>query len=188
MRNYLKNIKKNIDFVYKKNTTVLDENGRAIINMSVKSDDNFLSDFCNGDAPVISGRVSDFLENSYPNTSKPTPLTLKIKSDCIDEDEKIIYKNAICDYYTDKYLANERHLKRNFIVAIILGIVGLAVMALALILESAKESMLWVGFVDVVAWVFIWEFVDILFFENYVLRLNRIRYLSFIDMLIEFVG
>ena len=187
MRNFLKNVKKNIDFAHKNNKPLLDENGRVVIDMSVNNDDAFLSNYCSGDNPVISSEVSEFLENAYPHTKTSTPLTLKIKSDCIDENEKIVYENAIRNYYTDKYLENEHHLKRNFIVAFILGVVGLVVMALALILEGANESMLWVGFTDVIAWVFIWEFVDILFFENYVLRLNRIRYLSFVEMNIEFV-
>jgi hypothetical protein len=187
MKNFLKSIKKNIDFAHKNTKTVLDENGRAVIEMSVNNDDNFLSNFCCGDSPVISGEVSEFLENSYPVTQRNLPIKLRIKSNCIDLDEKVVYEKAIRKHYTDRYLENERHLKRNFFFAILLGLVGLVVMALAIILESAHQSVLWVNFIDVIAWVFIWEFVDIIFFENYVLRLNRIRYLSFIDMQIEFI-
>ncbi len=41
-----------------------DEQGRIIINMTVKDDSEFLSRFSERSTPVISSEVAEFLENS----------------------------------------------------------------------------------------------------------------------------
>ena len=39
---------------------------------------------------------------------------------------------------------------------------------------------------DIVAWVFVWEAVDVLVFGSHELRTQKLRCLSFMDMKIEF--
>lgn len=188
MNNFLKVIKQKIDKSQQNKVVERDNDGRVVVNMTVKNDDNFLSCFSADDTAVISDEVASFLENSVSGVAPKERLSLNVSSDCIDENEKAVYTKAIKKYYTDKYVENERHLRRNFILALILGILGIMILAFALILEYANKSLLWVEVVDVVAWVFIWESVDIIFFQNYLSRLNRVRYLAFVDMKIEFIN
>ena len=39
---------------------------------------------------------------------------------------------------------------------------------------------------DIISWVFIWEAVDILFFKCNELKIEKLRTLNFIDMIIEY--
>ena len=50
-----------------------------------------------------------------------------------------------------------------------------------------KNSVLWMRVFDIVAWVFIWEAVDIIAFKCKELKINQLKYLNLIDMKIEFI-
>ena len=87
-----------------KDNLIRDEQNRVVINMTVKDDGNFLSVYSQSDMPVISSEVADFLETSVFAVPPTEELTLKIKSDCIDESEKIVYEKAIKEYYHGRNL------------------------------------------------------------------------------------
>jgi len=42
--------------------------------------------------------------------------------------------------------------------------------------------MMWAEVIDIIAWVFLWEAVDISIFKNRSLRIRQVRYLSYIEM------
>lgn len=160
--------------------------GRAVINMSVKNDEEFLSVFSRSESPVISSDVAEFIENSAAALSPKEQITIRIYSSCIDENEKIVYSWAIRQYYREKELANDTDIKRNSIIALILLIAGIAVLALSAFLNIQLDGEIWSEFIDIVAWVLLWEFVDICVFKNMHLRLSRRRYSAFSSMNIEF--
>lgn len=163
-----------------------DDEGRIIVDMNVKDDTDFLSVFSANDTPVISNEVAEFLENSTHSIRPNEPLTLRIKSDCIDETEQQIYKDAIKEYYTERYTANERELKIHNRIALWLAILGVLVLGFAIFWEYAIESVLWAEVIDIVAWVFLWEAVDIKFFKTRELALQRKRYAALISMKIQY--
>ncbi len=177
---------KTINAEMKKRTLKRDTDGRVIINMSVKSDENFLSEFTSGDAPVISSDVADFIENATDEVLLGEPLTLSVSSRCIEKDEREIYKGAVKEYYVQKYIANERELKRNRIVVIALSILGILVLMANIIFDYTVGGRIWTEVIDIVAWVLIWEAVDIGFFGCRQMRIKKCRYLSYISMNIEF--
>lgn len=164
-----------------------DNENRIIINMTVKDDSDFLSVFSQSDTPVISTEVAEFIENSTNSILPKEQLTLRIHSDCIDDAEKELYKEGIKEYYTEKRIANSRELKRNNIITVLLTIAGISVLALQLFLEYITNNLLWTEVIDIVAWVFLWEAVDISAFGNRSLRLKNKRYLSYLSMKTEYV-
>lgn len=163
-----------------------DASGRVIVNMTVKDDADFLSVFSTGDTPVISSEVAEFLENSTHSVLPKEQLTLRIHSNCIDDNEKEEYRKAVKEYYTERYIANMRELKRNFIIALLLAVGGAITLAAAFFIERQTGSVFWTEVVDIIAWVFLWEAVDISAFKNRELRVKRSRYLSFLSMNIEY--
>ncbi len=163
-----------------------DSDGRIIIDMNVKDDSDFLSVFSAKDTPVISGEVAEFIENSTHAVRAGERLTLRIKSKCIDNDEKEVYKKAIKEYYSERHVAGARELKRNNLASLVLGIAGIIAIILALYLQYSFDSLIWAEVVDIAAWVFLWETVDILVFKTRHLKNSQKRYLSFIDMKIEY--
>lgn len=163
-----------------------DGEDRIIVDMNVKDDTDFLSVYSTNETPVISNEVAEFLENSTRSIRADEQLTLRVKSDCIDETEKKVYKAAIKEYYTERYHENERELKAQNRIALLLLIVGVLVLASALLWEYKIGNILWAEVVDVVAWVFLWEAVDIKFFKTRELAQQRKRYAALIDMKIEY--
>lgn len=123
--------------------------------------------------PVISTEVADFIEQSTISINPKEKLTLKIHSDCIDDREKELYREAIKEYYTEKYVANKRELIRNNIITLILTMMGVVVLALAILLEYQTNSLIWYEVIDIVAWVLLWEAVDINAFGNRALRIKQ---------------
>lgn len=164
-----------------------DASGNAIINMTVEDDSGFLSAFSEGETPVISEEVANFIESRAEALRPRDGVTLHIHSNCIDDNEKQVYDHAIREYYTERYIGNARHLRRNAVVAITLAVFGILVLAFSLFLGSQGDSILWSEVIDIVAWVLLWEAVDISVFQSHILRLCRLRYLACINMKIEYV-
>jgi hypothetical protein len=159
-----------------------DADGRVIINMTVKDDSNFLSVFSAHETPVISQDVADFLETAARSVRPNESLALYVKSDCIDDTEKQVYAQAIRQYYAEKYVSNKRELKKNNLFALILGIFGVLVLTVALLLDAP----VWAEVIDIAAWVFLWEAVDIVFFGMRRIKWDNQRYLSFVSMPIHY--
>ncbi|MDD6800767.1 MAG: hypothetical protein PUE85_10195 [Firmicutes bacterium] len=164
-----------------------DNENRIVIDMTVKDDSDFLSVFSQSDTPVISSEVAEFIENSTNSILPKEQLTLRIHSDCIDDIEKELYKASIKEYYSEKCIANARELKRNNIVSLLLFLTGVLVLAIQMIFEYRLSSLIWAEVIDIAAWVFLWEAVDIRVFGNRSLRLKNKRYLSYLSMKIEYV-
>lgn len=164
-----------------------DDEGRAVIHMLVQDDDNFLSEYSESDTPVISGEVAEFIEHVAAASKPNERLTLRIKSNCIDEKEQVLYKTALEEYYRQKYAANEREYRRNKIIVAALTFAGVLALAFRIIFEYVFAGSIWSEVIDIFAWVLLWEAVDIGVFGNRTRKLDRLRYLSFIDMKIEYV-
>ena len=60
------------------------------------------------------------------------------------------------------------------------------ILSLALLLEYRVGSLIWAEVIDIAAWVFLWEAVDIGIFRNRELREKRLRYRSFMEMKIVY--
>ena len=75
-----------------------DNENRIVIDMTVKDDSDFLSVFSQSDTPVISSEVAEFIENSTDSILPKEQLTLRIHSDCIDDNEKVLYRESIKEY------------------------------------------------------------------------------------------
>ena len=69
----------------------------------------------------------------------------------------------------------------------LLTIAGILVLSLAIALQYLTDYQVWSEVIDIVAWVFLWEAVDISAFENRSLRNKYRRYQAFLNMKIVFI-
>lgn len=160
-----------------------DNDGRIIINMQVLNDDDFLSPFSMSEVPVINSDVADFIENSTINLPLKEKLKLIIHSNCIDDNEKLLYDKAIKEYYQERYTSLRKELVRNYFAVAIMFIVGVIILTISIFkVNTLVKSEI----IDIVAWVLIWEACDISFFTNRSLRIKEKRYKTYIDMEIVF--
>ena len=164
-----------------------DDSGRVIIQMNVKDDANFLSEFSESATPVISTEVAEFIENETNAVPPNEDFTLQVYNDCIDDREEKVYSAAIKEYYMQKYIANEREIKRNRFAVLLLGIAGILVLAAELIFDYRVGNALWSSVIDIVAWVLLWEAVDIGVLEARVTAIKRKRFLACLSMKTEYI-
>ena len=164
-----------------------DEDGRAVIELTVLRDEGFLSDFSAGTRPVISGEVAQYLEESAMRFLSKEPICIKIYGDCIDKMEEKLYIDGLKEYYVRRYTENRRSLHRNRWIAAIMLLVGVVALAVVLTLSLLKRVEILVEVLDIFAWVFLWEAVDLFFLEGGVLRMKQRRFLRFIDAKVEFL-
>ena len=167
----------------KKDTGKID---RTEIVMHVKDDSDFLSVFSTTETPVISGQVAEFLDNATKTIHPDKPLSLKIKGDCIDENERIVYKKAIKEYYSQELTSVNSEIKVLNRIAMLLMFFGVIILGIAVFLELKFNSIIWSEVVDIVAWVLLWEAVDIKFFRTRDLAIKRKKVTSFISMPITY--
>ena len=105
MNKKFREMKKETDLKMKDRKLKRDKDGRVIIQMNVKKDDSFLSEFSENETSVISAEVAEFIENETNYVMPNEEFTLRIRNDCIDEREEKIYSAAIKEYYMQKYIA-----------------------------------------------------------------------------------
>lgn len=149
------------------------------IQLTVTDDSSFLSPYSTAGKPVISPDVSDFLENAAKATHPKNALRLIISGDCIDEKEKIAYDEAVRNTYAQKLAEERRELKRKTAVAGIFAIIGIIALAFMFLAESMGIKEVWKECIDIFAWVFIWEAVDLFFIERAAISLRLKRYKNF---------
>lgn len=164
-----------------------DGDGRVILSMTVRDDSSFLSVYSEGETPVISSEVAEFLEKSTDTLRPDEELSLCIASDCIGEEEKKLYPAAVREYYARRYIANGRELGRNYIIVLLLGLMGVLALTASILYAHLVGNAVWAEVIDIVAWVFLWEAVDIGVLRNHSLRMNKLRYLAFLSMKIEYI-
>lgn len=145
----------------------LDEDGRAILKMKVSDDSSFLSPFY-FDKPILSNEAADYLLSHKMILLWRGGVHIKLISDVISQGEEMVYRQAIKGYFEESALRGKRTMRRNYVLSALLFLIGLLVFALMFILDHFLGDGLgmWSEVIDVIAWVFIWEAVDIAFIEK----------------------
>ena len=188
MRQFMRDVKKQADARVKGRHLEHDAEGRVVIDMTVENDDGFLSSFSENDTPVIASDVAAFIEDSAEPIKSREPLVLRIHSECIDEREQVVYRDAIREYYSQRYVAVARELRRNRWIVLALALAGVLVLVGGLYYEHHVGNVIGVEVIDIVAWVLLWEAADIGLFGNREAKQKKLRYLSFLGMRVEYVG
>lgn len=166
-----------------------DENNRRIIRLNVADDSNFLSPFSVKGNPLISSETAEFLNLNIKHNLRDSGVKLIISSNQIDDNEKEVYKTAIKNYYRVEYKETWKELRRNAFSAIIMLLFSALIFAIAVILETTTNAnAVILNMIDVFAWVFTWEAVDLFFLRRPELRKEQNRNSAAIDAEIEFVN
>ncbi len=182
----LKEIKNQL--ALKNNDVEHDDEGRAIINLRVKNDDNFLSPYSTGVKGTLSGELSDFIEHSLMEVHHNERIHFKIQSDTIDESEQKEYTDAIHSHYASCYKETVLSKHRLMKISLIMAFIAILTLSAMIFLEvSGMANAVLVEVIDIIAWVFMWEAVDIFFLRCAVLRQKERRYLCLSESVIEFL-
>ncbi|MGN1094862.1 MAG: hypothetical protein ACI4QR_00580, partial [Eubacteriales bacterium] len=165
-----------------------DSEGRTIIDLRVINDDDFLSPYSTENHNVISEEVSDFIERSLNSVPYEEPIHFRIHSDSITEDEQKEYTDAIHRHFADCYENTRFEKKKLHRVAFIMTFIAVVALSFMIGFEVSNiKSAVVSEIIDIFAWVFMWEAVDIFFLQCTMLRFKQHRYLLLADSVIEYL-
>ena len=182
----IKELKREMDARVREDELERDEEGRAIIEVTVRQDVDFLSDY-SVERPMISSSFSDFLREQAEAFPPREPILLKIHSNCIDEGEKGVYGAALKEYAMRNYKKHTLDLKKNGLISAILMAVGVLGLAAVVILSFFSNNAVLAEILDIFAWVFVWEAVDLFFLERRIIRAQLHRCLRLYEAKIQFL-
>ena len=186
MRNLFKALAKRRELLKQSGQMQYDSQGRAILTMRVRDDGDFLSPYSVSQEETISTDVAEFLTESAMAVHPRTPMTLHIHSQCIDEKEQDVYRRAIRSYFTLQAIEHQRTMRRNAVQSAVMAAVGVVSLAGMVWAERMGVSGIWIECMDIFAWVFVWEAVDLFFIERGMLRLKQKRLDAFMDMTVQY--
>jgi hypothetical protein len=159
---------------------LLDENGKRYIPVSVRVEDSILSPFSPKGHPTISGEFAEFLDSQYTEMKRNEKLHIDIECDTIDDDERLLYEGAIRSYYKAQEKRKTNEIVRNNIIALIMLIIGALVLTLSVMFYVFSHEIIG-EIIDIVAWVFVWESVDLFFIHRSILLRERAKCKYFIE-------
>lgn len=163
----------------------IDEEGRKIIRVYVHNDDQFVSPYASNGTPVLSGETADFLNHSLKHLRFIDKIHFIIESNCIDDDEKKLYEAAIKNYYHQELIENKEQIKQKTKISIIMILLGAIIFLIAIACSNSAGTLL-LDILDVIAWVFVWEAVDLFVLQRGTLKNQQLRYLQIMFSKITF--
>ena len=186
MKESMKRVLKEVEKQASEREYQSDGAGRLIIHMTVSDDTDFLSVFAENNTPMIGADVAEYLEENIVGLPVHKQWNLQIFSNCIDKEEQKAYQEGVKEYYLNQYMANKKELHRNTVISVLLAVAGMIALFFTLLIDSIYGNLFWAEIVDIVAWVFVWESVDVFVFRNHELRMQRLRCLKLLEMSVEF--
>jgi len=152
-----------------------DDKDNALFNICIKDKSEVLSPYYYDEKEVINVEFANMLDNLVSTVPIKTGLHLSLDCKDLKDEEKARYSKAIKNYYENKMLDSLNRLKNNrnlIILSIILAVISLA--GLFLVNYFATPWVL-VEVVDIIAWVFVWEAVDLTAFQRTLIRYDYYR-------------
>ena len=183
----LKELKKKINKDYKESYSY-DEDGRAIIKMNIKKNGEFLSNYNLEGENNLSDDAEKLFTSSTSKLKSSDKILYEIYYDDLTGEEINTYEKAIRSHFTSKYYQNKLKLKKIGIVSLILAIVGIAILAIMVTLMMLNIVDQIIGeVIDIVSWVFLWEAVDLWFFNRNGIKIQSLNCLKIIESKINFI-
>lgn len=154
---------------------VCDENDKDLINITIKDKQEVLSPFILDNKETINVEFANLLDNTMKSIPPQKDIHLNLHCLNIKEEDKNTFSQAIKNYYFNSSLDSQRKLKNNtktLMIMIILSIISLTALFLV---NYFEVHWLICEVIDIVAWVFVWEGVDIFAFQRSITRFERRR-------------
>lgn len=135
---------------------------------------------------MLSNELIDFLSKEIKSDYLSKKIILNFNHNDISSGERIIYKKAI--HYTYEKLFEETNLKirRMNIISFLMFMIGFIILGLAVVVKSIKLNTIFIEVFQIIAWVFVWDSVDIFVFKRNRLKELRNKYAILKDVNIVF--
>ncbi len=165
----------------------LDDEGREIVDITISDSENLLSIYNPDGKKIISTEMANVIDNSTKSTSINKDIHLRFSCNSNSSEKEDIYKQAIKNYYLNEFADKERRLHNNFLITIFVFVMAVLFLTLFFILEKVNCPWYLNYFIEIVAWVFAWETVDLIFFQRQLIRYEQRKDLQIIYAHITFL-
>lgn len=150
-----------------------DEQGNALFEIAIKDKSEVLAPFSLDNKDTINVEFANVLDNTAKSFSKKEKLHLNLRCNNLTDKEKESFLLAIKNFYFNSLLEDERKLKNNALL--FWAMIALSFLSLTMLFITNFFSAPWivVEVFDIIAWVFVWEAVDLLAFQRSLLRYDK---------------
>ena len=163
-----------------------DNEGRAIINVSIRDKEEVLSPFCYDDKDIIKEEFASHLDNIIKSVPPKQKINLTIKCENLNKNEKDQINGAIKNYYKNKIADSQLRLKNAYLVFAICVVLSILALGLLFVVHYFNATFILIEVVDILAWVFVWEGADILIFQQGIIRMEKARFTALYNSKINF--
>ncbi|MBR1920142.1 MAG: hypothetical protein IJ831_11020 [Spirochaetales bacterium] len=165
----------------------VDSLGRRVIRLHINDADTFLSPLSIEGVPVISDETAYLLNFYLLNMTLEDyeEIVFVISGRDLSDLEKNIYRKAIKNYYQEEFIDTQDQIRENLRSVLWMLFVGSLILVFKFLLwwfiPAVRSINVGLEFIDIVAWVFIWEAVVLLFRERPKLQEKQIQNMEILE-------
>lgn len=181
-RNIIKNTLREVnskfdDVKYNKNLDCFYEDDylkKSFINLEFVNRENLYASFSNQNA--LNNELFELVENLYRFVSRSYQLEFNfLYANEFSSKEREKIEDLFRLHFALLIIDKNKKIRRNYLVAIILLIVGALIYIGYGLLEYFNMNFLFQGIFEIFAWVFIWESCDFFFLTNMETKIERLN-------------
>ena len=136
------------------------------------------SKFSTNTNKVLDENAGNYISESFKDLKQNSKKTLEIYLDeACNEEEKLECKTSIKRYFLNDYNDHKEENLKLSVVSFILLFIGIVFIGILIFLENLSAPYAITIILEIIAWVFVWEFVDVFVFTRFTnrMKMNRIK-------------
>ncbi len=180
----IKDLKKDVEDAEEVEETA---DGLAIIDIAVDDLDDFYSPYSPKGYKLLNPDMIEYIDEYSKNIPSSQEVVLRITATNKTEEAKKRIQKTIRRTFVERIANINAELKRNLLSAIVFMAVGVLFLVGLIITNELNLGSTINEILDIIAWVFVWESVDIFFMERHKKRVEKLRYAKLAVAQIEFV-
>jgi len=178
MFKHLKTIKKIDKSIAMKEAQKIDydKNGRVIIEVGLKNADDFFSPYSYRTYEMMNPEVDKYIklcESSIPSNEEIS-LDIYTENPTTNEEKRRI-KQTVKRHHAEQLIGVKQKLKSNLTLGLACSIIGLLILFAEAILYDVVSSMYFDTVMAVLGWLFLWDGLEIMFYERSDLKAQKNR-------------
>lgn len=155
--------------------------------VEINNINDIYSEFSSETTKVLKKSFAQHLEETCEEIDRDTTITIRV-SKKFNEQEKETAVKTIKKYYNNHAKQNSQEIKRNTLLSFVLLVISIGLIVALHFLNEMGVSYIISLLLEIVAWVFAWEFTDVLFFKCTGLRHEKIKNLTLLNCKIDFIN
>ena len=139
------------------------EDGRAQINVGLRTTNDFFSPYSYLTYELMNPAVSDYIDSFEAVIPESDEISIDIYTEEMAEnDEKKRIRTAVKRHHAEEIVNIEKKLKRKTISGVLWSVLGILILLVEAILFGIFENMYLDTILAVVGWLFLWDGMEIL--------------------------